>query len=335
MRSFGERNPVIIAVIGIVALVLIGVAAFYANDLPFIGGGTDYSANFTDAAGLRTNDDVRIAGVKVGAVESIALAGDHVHVAFSVKDAWVGDQSTAAVKIKTLLGQEYIAIDPLGDRPLDSHTPIPITRTTTPISVSAALNGLSSTVGSIDTTQLAKSFDVLSAAFADTPRSVHAALVGLSALSRTISSRNVELKELAANTAAISSTLASSNAQFTALINDGSLLLQELQARSAAITALLHGTEEFATQVAGLVHDNNDVLGPALAQLSKVSHILDTNRSHLQEALRLIGPYYTLLGDATGSGRWVDIYLCGLFTANDVPELDSTALRNCTPRAGQ
>ena len=101
--------------------------------------------------------------------------------------------------------------------------------------------GCPSTVGTIDTAQLAKSFDVLSAAFANTPKSVHAALTGLSALSHTISSRDEELKLLAANTAAITGTLAGSNAQFAALINDGALLLQELQARSAAITACCTG----------------------------------------------------------------------------------------------
>ena len=67
------------------------------------------------------------------------------------------------------------------------------------------------------------------------------------------------------------------------------------------------------------------MLGPALAQLSKVSQILDSNRSHIEDALRLIGPYYSLLNNAAGNGHWVDIYLCGLFTANDVPLLDSTA----------
>ena len=74
-------------------------------------------------------------------------------------------------------------------------------------------------------------------------------------------------------------------------------------------------------QVAGLVRDNDKTLGPALTQLTKVTKILSSNRKNLDGALRLIGPYYSLLSDATGSGQWVDIYLCGLFTKSGTPVL--------------
>jgi len=41
------------------------------------GGPTDtYTALFTDVTGLRDGDDVRVAGVRVGRVDAVALAGD-------------------------------------------------------------------------------------------------------------------------------------------------------------------------------------------------------------------------------------------------------------------
>jgi phospholipid/cholesterol/gamma-HCH transport system substrate-binding protein len=334
MKGFSERNPIVIAVIGLVTIAAVATATFYADDLPIIGGGTTYTANFTDASGLKSGDDVRIAGVKVGKVDSIGLYRRHVRVRFKSKGAWIGDQSTAAIKIKTLLGQEYIDIDPLGSHGLSASNPIPLRRTTTPLDVSAALSGLSSTVGSIDTTQLATSFDTLSAAFQDAPADIHSSLVGLSRLSRTISSRDAQLTKLAGNTQQLTASLADSNKQFAALINDGALLLQELEERSSAITDLLDGTRSLATQLSGLVHDDNAILGPALTQLSKVTTILTANQGNLKEALRLIGPYYTLLNNATGSGHWVDIYICGLFDRNDQPQLDANAKRNCAPKAG-
>jgi phospholipid/cholesterol/gamma-HCH transport system substrate-binding protein len=334
MKGFSERNPITIAVVGLVTLAAVATATYYSDDLPLIGGGTRYAADFGDAAGLKSGDDVRIAGVKVGTVQSIQLSHTHVLIGFKVKDAWVGDQTTAAIGIKTLLGQEYIALTPKGSAKQDPGHAIPQNRTSTPLDVAAALDGLSSTVGSIDTTQLANGFDALSNAFADTPASVQSALSGLSRLSRTISSRDTELQALADQAERVTSTLAESNDKFADLIKDGGVLLGELQARSSAITELLQGTRDLASQLSGLVHDDEKTLGPALKQLTKVSDILSANQGNLKKALNLIGPYYSTLNDATGSGPWLDIYLCGLFDAKGDPVLDKNALRNCAAKRG-
>jgi phospholipid/cholesterol/gamma-HCH transport system substrate-binding protein len=329
MKGFSERNPITIALVGLVGLAVIGLGVFYSNQI--IGTGTTYSADFTDAGGLRAGNDVRIAGVKVGTVDSIALHGTKVRIEFDVKDAWVGNQTTAAIKIKTLLGQEYISLDPQGDATQDASATIPTSRTTTPVDVVAALSGLSDTAGNIDTAQLSRSFEVLSDAFRDTPKSVHATLTGLSDLSKVISSRDVKLRELAQNTRQVTSTLVQSNEQFATLINDGALLLQELQARSSAVTSLLNGTKQLATQLTVLVNNNQKAITPALRQLNKVATILLANKDNIDKALQLIGPYYSLLNDAAGNGRWLDAYICGLFDSNDDPILSSTVVRDCAP----
>ena len=65
-RSFSSRNPLPIGAIGLVFLLVLLFAAFNAARLPLIGGGTEYSAYFTESANLKSDDEVRIAGVKVG-----------------------------------------------------------------------------------------------------------------------------------------------------------------------------------------------------------------------------------------------------------------------------
>lgn len=334
MKGFTERNPIVIAVVGIVVVVAIALATFYSEDLPLIGTGDTYAANFHDASGLKSGDDVTVAGVRVGSVKSISLVRKHVHVTFRVKDTWIGDASTAHIEIASLLGEEKINIDPAGEAAQHQSKTIPLARTTTPIDVTTALTGLGRRIGRIDTTQLAGAFNTLSNTFKDTPATVRTALVGLSRISRTIASRDAALHKLAGNTAGVTETLSDNNRNIGLLIRDGSRLLSTLRARSAAITALLRGTNRFAVQVAGLVRDNNKTLGPALTQLTKVTKILSGNQHNLDDALRLIGPYYSLLGDATGSGQWVDIYLCGLFTPSGAQVLDATAKRDCHPTSG-
>ncbi|MCW2495099.1 MCE family protein [Jatrophihabitans sp.] len=331
MKSFNERNPVIIAVVGLVALVGVGLLTFYSNSLPLLTSSTTYTADFHDASGLQSGDDVRVAGVKVGSVDSISLSGGHVRVVFDVSGTWIGDRTTAGIKIKTLLGQEYLGLSPQGTAAQNPDRSIPTSRTSTPIDVAQALSGLATTTGDIDTTQLAKSFETLSEAFANTPNGVRTTLQGLSALSETIASRDSELRQLAGHAKDVTAVLVGNNANVTSLVNDGKLLLAELQSRSAAITRLLSGTRTFAASLAGIVTDNQKTIGPALAQLKKVTDILNANQGNVDKALQLIGPYFSMINDAAGNGHWLDVYICGLFDAQDNPVLNNQAQRNCTP----
>lgn len=333
MKSFNERNPVAIAITGIIALALIALGTFYWDNLPFVNSARTYHALFAESGGLKSGDDVRVAGVKVGTVSAVVLDGAHVRVDFDVSDTWIGNQSTAAIDIKTLLGEKYLAVDPIGTQGLSSGGTIPLDHTTPPYDVTQALEGLGSTLGQINTAQLGRSFEALANAFRDTPAAVHASLQGLSRLSETIASRDQDLALLVQNTRQITQVLADDNPQIGALLHDGNLLLQELRSRSAAITALFKGTQALSKQLTGLVTDNQATLNPALQQLNRVTTILQRNQTNLDNALRLIGPYYSLLNNALGNGRWLDTYICGLFTLRGVPELDATAQRNCAPQA--
>ncbi|MBO0870998.1 MAG: ABC transporter substrate-binding protein, partial [Micromonosporaceae bacterium] len=58
--------------------------------------------------------------------------------------------------------------------------------------------------------------------------------------------------------------------------------------------------------------DNTAQLAPTLAALDKVTDVLQRNQANLSRALALAGPYYRLVGNTIGNGRWFDTYLCGL-----------------------
>lgn len=327
MKPFRERNPIAVGIVGVVILTAIGLLAYFSDNLPFIGGGTTYTADFSEAAGLRSGNEVRVAGVQVGTVSDVTLEGNHVKVTFTVKDAWVGDASTAAIKIRTLLGEKYLAVDPLGRNAQDPGKAIPLNRTVAPYDVTEAFNDLASTVGQIDTGQLANAFETITSAFGTTAPDVKAALTGLAAVSQSISSRDNQLAELLSNTKQVTGELANDTSQFQLLLADGSQLLTEVQARRDAIHSLLTGTEQLAQQLAGLVNDNNAQMGPALAALDQVTNTLQANQDNLNKALSLAGPYYRMIGNTVGNGRWLDAYICGL-----IPQPpDSTNRTSCVP----
>jgi phospholipid/cholesterol/gamma-HCH transport system substrate-binding protein len=311
MKSFQKRNPVPIALIGIALIVLGIVAALNSDNLPIVGGGTTYTAAFSEAAGLQVKNDVRIAGVKVGNVSDIALDGDKVKVSFKVKNAWLGDKTSAAIKIKTLLGQKYLALDPQGQQTLDPSAGIPLERTMAPYDVITAFQDLTTTVNNIDTTQLAKSFDVISQTFANTPNDVKGALSGLAKLSDTIASRDSQLSNLLANTRVVSQTLVDRDAEVQKLLTDGNKLLDEVGRREQAITALLNGSKQLATQLQGLVDDNNKQLGPVLTNLDQLTSMLQRNQDSLAQGIAKYAPFIRVFANTVGNGRWFDNYICG------------------------
>jgi phospholipid/cholesterol/gamma-HCH transport system substrate-binding protein len=319
MKPLSERNPVVVGIVGLILVAVFALVAFNANNLPVIGGGTTYTAYFTEAAGLTPGNEVRVAGVTVGKVSGVALAGNRVLVSFRVKGVWVGDESTVAIKIKTLLGDKYLALDPLGPSTQNPAVTIPASRTSSPLDVTAAFQQLGSTIGQINTTQLAQSLEAISSAFRNTPPYVRSALTGLADLSQTISSRDIQLAQLLRGTRQVTQMLSDENSNFRALLGDGNLLLAELQQRQRAISALLTGTQAMATQISGLVRDDNAQLAPTLRELNQVTTVLADNQANLRKALALAGTYYRLIGNVLGNGRWFDVYLCGVVPRSYAP----------------
>ncbi|MFJ8824809.1 MCE family protein [Streptomyces sp. NPDC102467] len=332
LKPVKERNPVGVAVVGLVVLALLALAAVNVSSLPVVGGGTTYTADFTEAAGLGDGDEVRIAGVKVGEVTGVALDGNKVKVSFDIKDdsTWIGDRTTAAIAIKTLLGDKYVALDPVGGGKQDPGSRIPVSRTTSPYDVTQAFEDLSGTIDDIDTKQLAASFETISETFKDSPPDVKAAVKGLSALSKTVSSRDTELAQLLAGSKKLTKTLETKKSSFETLIDDGGSLLGELKKRRTAIKALLSGSEALGRELGGLVDDNEKQLGPTLKALGRVTDVLEKNQGKLDKTLALVGPYYRLIGNTLGNGRWFDSYLCGVVPRDYLPA-SSLPKTSCMP----
>jgi len=317
MRPFRERNPVPIGAIGIAAILVLLLLAFNASRLPFIGGGTTYHAMFADASGLKVGDDVRIAGVKVGKVSAVDLDGAAVRVGLQLNtSANIGVDTRADIKIKTLLGQKYVALTPIGDGSLSGD--IPLARTTTPLDVTQAFIGLGQRAGQIDTGQLARAFDTLASAFKDTPPYVHESLRGLQRLSTSIASRDTELHALLSHANAVTQTLASRDAEIAKLINDSNLILQTVYQQRVVIHHLLVDTSAVAQQLSGLVRDNRAIIGPALANLDQTLTILQRNQDNLDETIHLAAPFIRDFTDVLGNGRWFDTTLWNLGTVQCV-----------------
>jgi phospholipid/cholesterol/gamma-HCH transport system substrate-binding protein len=304
---FRDRNPVVIGAIGLGVIAAMLLLAFNIDKLPLLGG-TSHSAALSEAGGLKAGDDVRIAGVKVGKISAVDLDGDHVRVDFKVdRSTHLGSQTSASVRIKTILGQKYLALDPAGKGELSAE--IPLSRTTPAYDVVEAFSDLAKTTDAIDTDQLANALDTVANTFRDSPENVRTAVDGLGRLSRTIASRDDQLRELLDHANGVTGVLAARNKELVSLLSDGDLLLQELRKRRADIHTLLVSTVTLSQQLTGLVRDNREAIRPALQNLKNVLATLEANQANLDRSIRLLAPFVRVFANTTGNGRWFDTYI--------------------------
>ena len=309
MTPFREQNKTVIGAVGILAILAVLAGSFSVDK---IIGGDEFKAEFTEAAGLRPNDEVRVAGVKVGKVLAVDLAGDRVQVKFRVKDAELGNRSRADIRIKTVLGRKFMMLSPDGDGRLEPGGVIPLGRTSSPFDVTEAFRDLSTTVEDIDDDLLAKNFQTLADTFRDTPEEVRASLEGLGRLSRTLSARDTELKALLDRTRGVSQVLADRDEDLVAFFEQSSLVLQELQRRREAISRLLDTTTELSEQLVALVRENRADLAPALSQLRGIVQVLQKNQDNLDASLQRLAPFVRVFANNLGNGRWFDTLIQNL-----------------------
>jgi phospholipid/cholesterol/gamma-HCH transport system substrate-binding protein len=313
-----ERNPVTIGAISIAVIAALMIVAFKAGDLPVIGGGDTYYANFSEAGGLKANDEVRIAGVRVGKVRSIELEGDVVKVGFQVDEAAeFGTETEAAIKVKTILGSMFVALVPAGEGQLEEGKTIPVERTNSPFS--DVFEGLAERSDKIDTTQLADSLNVMADLTRNTPEEFRAALRGVSALSANVAEKDEELNTLLQNLKKVSGVLGDRKEDIITLMEDGDVLFRALVARRDSVHDLLVATSQLSVQLTGLVKDTRADLKPALDNLETVLDTLNANRENLDSSLRLMAPFYRVFANTLGNGPWFDTIIKNIPPVPAVP----------------
>ena len=313
MKPFRERNPVIVGAASITVLALLLLAAFRAQDLPLIGGGDTYYAAFDEAAGLKSADAVLIGGVRVGQVDKVGLENGEVMVEFTVKtDVEFGEETGAAIRVKTLLGSKYLSLAPAGEGQLPTDAVIPNERTTSPFDVTNAFEGLAETSNEVDTDQLTQSLTVLADLTRNTPKEFRNALAGVSALSSNLAARDDEINSLLVNLKRVSTVLDDRDDDIIALMKDSDVLFRSLVERRDQIHAVLVATAQLSDQLTRLVRQSREDLKPALDQLKSVLDVINKNEDNLDASLRLMAPFYRVFANTLGNGPWFDTYIQNL-----------------------
>jgi phospholipid/cholesterol/gamma-HCH transport system substrate-binding protein len=186
---------------------------------------------------------------------------------------------------------------------------IPMTRTSSPYSLSDAVGELTTNTTGTDTAQLNQSLDTLSQTLDEIAPQLGPTFDGLSRLSQSLNSRNETLGDLLKSASSVTGILSERSQQVNSLILNANDLMSVLVDRRQAIVDLLANTSAVSQQLVGLVEDNEAELAPTLERLNKVNEVLVRNRDNLAQAIPGAAKYQGILSEAVSSGAYYTAYV--------------------------
>lgn len=311
MKSFAERNLLVLGAIGIAATAAVIAAALNYQKLPLLNQDKNVSAYFSDAGGLRPGNLVEVSGYAVGKVSSIELDGPGVLVKFKVaKNIRLGDRTEAAIKTKVILGNKFLDLTSRGTGQLKGA--IPIGRTVSPYELGDAVGDLATTISGLNTDQLSESLGTLAQTFANTPPDLGNAVQGVARFAQTVNERDAQLRTLLDNAAKATGVLATRTDQVVSLVHDSNALLAQLRTQSTALDRLAANISAVSRQLKGVIDENRPQLRPALDKLNGVLAIIDNRKERIQQAIPKLNSFAMALGESVASGPFYTAYIVNL-----------------------
>ncbi|OBK74799.1 MCE family protein [Mycobacterium sp. 1164985.4] len=310
--------------IGVVLIVLIIAVGLQPERLWSWATAVRYQALFTEAGGLAPGNDVKVSGMTVGSVSEVSLDKGKALVTFTVDGkVRLGSQTTAHIRTGTLLGERTLALEPAGDDRVKPLYVIPVSRTSSPYSLTEAVSEFTANTADTDTASINQALDTLSDTIDRIAPQLGPTFDGLSRLSRSLNGRDESLGRLLKSAADVTGVLSERSEQLNTLILNANDLMGVLETRRQAIVSLLANTSVVARQLTGLVHDNEQELAPTLQKLNAVYEMLERNRDNIAKALSGLAKYQVTQGEAVNNGFYYNAFVGNLLPAQSLqPFLD-------------
>ncbi|WP_396905280.1 MCE family protein [Mycolicibacterium phlei] len=310
--------------IGVVLIVLVIAVGLQPERLYSWATSLRYQALFTEAGGLAPGNDVKVSGMTVGSVSDVSLDKGRALVTFTVKSTVpLGSQTTAHIRTGTLLGERVLTLEPAGEGKLRPTEVIPVSRTSSPYSLTEAVSEFTANTAATDTASINHALDTLSETIDRIAPQLGPTFEGLSRLSQSMNSRDESLGRLLSSAADVTGVLSERSQQLNTLLLNANDLMGMLEQRRHAIVNLLANTSAVAQHLKGLVADNEQELAPTLEKLNAVYEMLERNRDNVVQALKGLARYQLTQGESVNNGYYYNAFVGNLLPGGSLqPFLD-------------
>ncbi|MFC4035253.1 MCE family protein [Streptomyces polygonati] len=280
-----------------------------------VGNTAGYNARFTDTTGLTSGDSVRIAGVKVGQVDSIRVVDHRVaQVHFSVdRDRALPASVTATIKYLNLVGQRYIDLEqgtgPVG-RALRPGGTIALDHTTPALDLTQLFDGFQPLFEGLspkDVNQLAGEIVQVLQGEGGT---VDSLISNVGSLTTALAAKDKVIGQVIDNLNAVLTTVNSREAGFNDLITTLQRLVTGFAGDRRPIGDSITAISRLTTSTAGLLDDGRQPLKDSIAQLGRLSSQLADSTPELEKFLTTSPQKLRTVGRLASYGSWLNLYLC-------------------------
>ncbi|RDI48267.1 MCE family protein [Nocardia mexicana] len=300
--------------LGIIGAALIVVLLIASTGYKKLGVSThDVKAEFAQAAGLKVGDKVDVSGVPVGQVSAAKIEGDHVLITLQIdNDVQLGPDAKASIKLSTLLGNRYVALEP-GDGSGAKSNRIPKSNTVVPYDVLG--NGTPKLEG-LDTEKLVESFKVIGDQMNGSPQLTAQALDSVGALAKTINDRRDQVDQLLKDLDRVTRILGDNRNSVLLVITQGEAIASRVMERQNLLRQLLDNIAGLTKQLQEIGAENENQLGPTIEQLNTMAEGLQKNKDNLDRMLQIMPVSLRQFNNAFGNGPYGEVGLPWLFPDN-------------------
>jgi len=306
----------LIAFLVITAIFTYILAATISNQS--FGDALSYNAQFTDVTGLNEGDDVRIAGVRVGTVDSIKIVkrdgGSFAEVAFTVqKSRTLPTSATAKLRYRNLVGQRYIDVERgagASNETMHSGDTIPLKQTQSAVDLTVLFAGFQPLTQGLSAGTVNKlAFEIIQTLQGE-GGSLQTLLANLADLTNALADKDQLIGDVVDNLSEVLTTIGQRDEELTQLIIQLKNFVSGLAGDRKTIGNAIVGINDLATSTAGLLTQVREPLRKDIVQLNGVVATLNRNSATTKYVVRQLAPTIAGLIRTGSYGSWFNFYLC-------------------------
>lgn len=310
------RGPAIKLVIFVLVTSVISfLLATVVGNMRF-GPTNSYTAVFANASGIKKGDDVKVAGVPIGKIESVDLeSATSVIVKFSVDTKRSLMSGTVAeIRYKNLLADRYMQLTegPGGASPLEPGSEIPMTQTRGSLDIDELVNGFRPLLQGLDpeaTNKLTASvIGVLSGQSTDIADLVQQ----VGSLSTTLANRDEVVGHVVENLGAVMATVDKRGDDLSKVLLDLQQLLSGLNTDRDKITTAVDQLDRASSTVSAVLSDARSPLTADIAELGTLAGNLNAKTDMLNLLLGKLPDAYQKISRVSSYGNFVNFFVCGI-----------------------
>lgn len=297
----------------VVTTLATGVLVVVIGNLSFEKTRT-YKAIFTDATGVVKGDDIRVAGVKVGAVKNVEIVDrNHARVTFSVVESTdVTRSSTAQIRYRNLVGQRYIALTQgVGDiSRLPDDSTIQLDKTQPALDLTVLFNGFKPLFKALSPADVNKLSAEIIQVFQGEGSNIEGLLRSTGSLTQTLANRDELIGDVITNLNSVLTTVGDRDVQLSNLITQFRAFLGGLVEDKDAILGSLDSISALTQQTADLTTGIRPGLVDSIKGLREVATNLNQGRSEIDRALQILPIKLEKIGRTAIYGSFFNFFLC-------------------------